>query len=225
MSSILKALNKLEQESAALKREPLKIDAEILRGSSPAGISPLKLILAATILFTSGGGATYLYLNPEPMAAQMFRSPESPPTPVSPARHSAIPPKADPVAIEYITPEAQRTVQHYKKNQPTPQKHLSPHQTTAHVQRKELSSAGSKSNRSNKPESAAFSVEPVRIPTLKVNGIAFQDGSDSVAVVNNIPVAKGSLIEGVRVVEILRDRVQFRKGEHAFDILLGKSNR
>jgi type II secretory pathway component PulC len=61
-------------------------------------------------------------------------------------------------------------------------------------------------------------------PVLKVHGIAFQDGADSVAVVNGITVSNGSVIEGARVEEIQKDRVRFSRGAEKFEIILDKSN-
>jgi general secretion pathway protein B len=62
-------------------------------------------------------------------------------------------------------------------------------------------------------------------PLLKVQGIAFQDGSATgVAVVNGIAVSKGSVIEGVRVEEIQNDRVMFSRDGKKFEIILDKSN-
>jgi len=66
-------------------------------------------------------------------------------------------------------------------------------------------------------------VPPTR-PVLKVNGIAFQDGADSVAVINGVTVSNGSVIEGARVEEIQKDRVRFSRGGERFDIILDKSN-
>jgi general secretion pathway protein B len=61
--------------------------------------------------------------------------------------------------------------------------------------------------------------------SLKVEGIAFQDGgTDSVAVVNGVAVSKGSVIEGARVEEILKDRVKFSRGSEKFEIILDKTN-
>jgi type II secretory pathway component PulC len=61
-------------------------------------------------------------------------------------------------------------------------------------------------------------------PVVRVNGIAFQDGSDSVAVINGVPVSRGALIEGIKVEEIQRDRVQFSYDGEKFEVNLGKSN-
>jgi type II secretory pathway component PulC len=66
-------------------------------------------------------------------------------------------------------------------------------------------------------------VTPVK-PVLKVHGIAFQDGAESVAVINGIAVSKGSVIEGARVEEILKDRVRLSRGGETFEIILDKMN-
>jgi type II secretory pathway component PulC len=66
-------------------------------------------------------------------------------------------------------------------------------------------------------------VPPAR-PVLKVDGIAFQDGAESVAVINGVTVSNGSVIEGARVEEIQKDRVRFSRGGERFEIILDKSN-
>jgi type II secretory pathway component PulC len=61
--------------------------------------------------------------------------------------------------------------------------------------------------------------------SLKVEGIAFQDGgTDGVAVVNGVTVSKGSVIEGARIEEIQKDRVKFSRGGEKFEIILDKTN-
>jgi type II secretory pathway component PulC len=73
------------------------------------------------------------------------------------------------------------------------------------------------------PVPVALVVKPVK-PVLKVNGIAFQDGADSVAVINGITVSNGSVIEGARVEEIHKDHVKFSRDGEKFYIILEKSN-
>jgi type II secretory pathway component PulC len=73
------------------------------------------------------------------------------------------------------------------------------------------------------PAPVAPLVPPAR-PVLKVDGIAFQDGADSVAVINGVTVSNGSVIEGARVEEIQKDRVRFSRDGETFDIILDKSN-
>ena len=64
------------------------------------------------------------------------------------------------------------------------------------------------------------------VPTLRVNGIAYQNGSaDSMAVINGVPVLTGATIEGVTVEEVQKDRVLFQYNGEKFGIPLGQSNR
>lgn len=60
---------------------------------------------------------------------------------------------------------------------------------------------------------------------FKVNGIAWQKESSSrLAVVNGVAVTQGSTIDGAKVVEILPDRVRFSQGGRNFEVVLGKIN-
>ncbi len=200
MSSILTALKKLEDENMARKSAPHRIDAEILRSCSSKRISTFRGILLAMILFSGGGGATYLYLKNNSRPPQ---APAEAPHTNSPSITLTTPP----MPIERILTEhivAAKTDEHVKHNSAVSSK---------------------KTPYPQKLQPTPKILTKPRLPTLKVNGIAFQDGSDSVAVVNNIPVSKGSVIEGIRVDEIWRDRVQFSNGEEKFDIYLGKSSR
>ncbi len=64
------------------------------------------------------------------------------------------------------------------------------------------------------------------MPHLTVNGIAYQEGgSDNLAVINGITVSNGAVIEGVKVEDIQKDRVQFSHDGEKFEIILNKSNR
>ncbi|WP_243373082.1 general secretion pathway protein GspB [Geotalea sp. SG265] len=60
---------------------------------------------------------------------------------------------------------------------------------------------------------------------FKVSGIAWQKESSSrLAVVNGIAVTQGATVDGAKVVEILPDRVRLSHGGRTFEILLGKIN-
>jgi general secretion pathway protein B len=63
------------------------------------------------------------------------------------------------------------------------------------------------------------------LPTLKVSGIAWQkDGADRLAVVNGMPVTEGMNIGGARVEEIFQDKVRFSFEKRAFDVVVGKES-
>src|SRR6185369_2108087 len=68
MSSILKALKKLEDEKIARKPDSIKLDAEILHDNASPRFSLLGIALTAALLFVCGSAATYLYMKPGTVA-------------------------------------------------------------------------------------------------------------------------------------------------------------
>jgi general secretion pathway protein B len=59
------------------------------------------------------------------------------------------------------------------------------------------------------------------LPALTLTGIAFQEDRESrLAVINDLPVMEGTVIAGARVVEISEDRVRFNYSGRSFDVLL-----
>jgi general secretion pathway protein B len=221
MSSILKALKKLENENAARNHDPVKIDTEILHGSAQEHVSSIKVILLAVFLFVCGGSATYIYMKQgreAPHASAKISGTLAPKTTLP----SSSP--VSPVQVERIEPEpiaAAAPESNIKQNRAAALK-----TTVTQVSPRPLSEPTRvQPAQSIKTVTGGNSATVLQIPALRVNGIAFQDGSDSVAVVNGVPVSKGSSIEGVNVDEIQRDRVLFSNGGEKISIHLGKSNR
>lgn len=227
MSSILKALKKLEDENNARTPDSLKINAEILRGGDASRISTTSIVLAALLLFLGGGAATYLVMQPgaerstgaAPSPAESSvpagKAPSVPARPSPPAA-PVEPPRQSPAQLPH---PAEKTVQSPMgptaakksvRNEPLPRMSVTP--------RGPLAPAAA-----SQPEPADPPMVPAR-PIVRVNGIAYQDGADSVAVINGVPVSRGALVEGVRIDEIERDRVRFSFGGEKFEVLLGKSN-
>lgn len=224
MSSILKALKKLEHEKTVRKPDSFRIDADILRGGSPRRSFSSSVLLAAIAIFACGGGAAYLYLKHDKTSAPV-QSPQSSknevnePSTVTPLLPGATMPAAEPqlrTSVKVISgPEkleyAPRSIekQHVQRVKPVvnvPQD-VTPEPKTA----------------SPFVPAAPVVITPVK-PVLKVHGIAFQDGAESVAVINGITVSNGSVIEGARVEEIQKDRVIFSRSGERFEVILDKSN-
>lgn len=62
-------------------------------------------------------------------------------------------------------------------------------------------------------------------PVLQVGGIAWQkDSASPMAIVNGTPVAEGSTVSGARVEKIYPERVRFSHKGHTFDVGLGSSS-
>lgn len=233
MSSILKALKKLEDGKAARPPGSLDIGADILRSDTRQRFSLPGVILVAGLLFICGSGATYLYLkhtalpNPSrqpPAAAAVQAERPAPPLPAPAVPHPSQQvtgatrtefPQQHAKHDAVITPHA-APPQQFAKTRPTPRP----------VQKKTLPDHLKTAAADHATSPVVQNASAVTPPVIKVNGIAFQnDGSGSVAVVNGIPVANGSMIEGARVEEIQKDRVRFSYGGEKFEVSMGKSNR
>ena len=223
MSSILKALKKLEHDNAVRKPATFRIDADILRGQSPRRSFSTGIVLAAIAIFACGGGATYFYMKNYRMQA-----------PVQSSQISKNDVKSEPSAVTVVlpvdmTPATDPQSHQPAKTSPVPEKsEISPR--LIKQQQYKLVKPAEINPQTVSPElkpvpSPHPSVITASHPVLKLHGIAFQDGSDDgVAVVNGVAVSKGSEIEGVRVEEIQKDRVLFSRGSEKFEIVLDKSN-
>lgn len=223
MSSILKALKKLEAENAVTRRDPIRIDAEILHAPPPPRISPMGITLAAALLFVCGGSVTYVY---------MGRNRQVPPQEI--AAHNGIvnPPR------QQSTPESSVVAAEAegKKEGTLPSPDDVPHSRSRPVssttRRLQPQSAGEPAKPTGQTVSEqrntvhiSHAAPALQAPTLRVDGIAFQDGAEGVAVVNGVPVSRGVSVEGARVVEVQRDRVLFSYAGKKIEVFMGKSNR
>lgn len=236
MSSILKALKKLEDEKTIRKPDSLKIDSEILRGDASQRISTTGISLLAAFLFVCGSGATYFFMKPDTKVITGTQSKAYVVEPSRPASSAAtvatVAKNPQSLNLQAELPKTGKVVStrsdlKLDKTATTPVK--SP-ELTARVQSVQQSkqSDGKQSvvPSQKAPVPAARATTPAMTPSLKVNGIAFQDESaDRVAIVNGISVSNGSLIEGAKVEDIQKDRVRFSYGGEKFDVALGKSNR
>lgn len=203
MSSILKALKKVEQEKTSRIPGLLKIDSDILRTvDSPRRSSSYTSML---LLLVFGGGAA--------AAFYFMKGPKAPPAPndsTPVVTIKAVPtPTAAPEVIQEVVPAKAEDVTARKV-------------PTARA----VDSANS--DKSKKTDIAAKRELPAvtAVPALRVNGIAFQNSAaDSMAIVNGTAVSNGSIFEGVTVEEIRKDRVLFQYNGEKFEIQLGQSNR
>lgn len=218
MSSILKALKKLEQERhrETVRTSPLPLDNAILhemrteqqRRPPSTGL----LISAALALFLGGAGLVYLLQRPSPptgspQPAALSVAPLPTPLP-APTPKTGVPPTAPPNRpLKNAGPErpAERRQQAQAPTKTAPvtvQAPTTPSATTP-------------------PQASA---QNSRRPHLKVIGIAYQagDNASTVAIVNGTPVTVGSMIEGVRVEEILKDRVRFSQAGERFEVPLAR---
>lgn len=239
MSSILKALKKLEEEKVARNPESLNINAELLTGGGASkGTSVFKSVTFGVLLAVCGASAMYFYMKkgaapaPAPIPSVSSALPagtagseqvkNTPPLPVPTAR----------IVTEKIKPAAPLIVGKQPaavQEKPAKIKTQTQIQTAKAPTKPAAASIAPRGDEQAKtvtvlPKTSA-ATPAAQLPALKVSGIAYQDGVDSVAMINGVTASNGSVVEGARVDRILRDRVQFSYGAEKFEIQLGKSNR
>lgn len=228
MSSILKALKKLEHEKSDHRPDSLKIDSDILKvtDSSPR-FSPLGMVLLFLLVFGGGISVAFFFMkDTKTTLATIKPQPEitvkSNPPPVTP---TVVKPETLPAEIIVIPARNEPTVEISRKQQ---QKPAAAGNAADNIVKKPARAAIS--NISEKPkeatEAANSEIPAPSVPTLRVNGIAFQNnGADSMAIVNGTPVSSRSVIEGITVEEVQKDRVLFQRNGEKFEIQLGQANR
>jgi len=216
MSSILKALKKLEEEKSAHTPDALKIDTEILRGGSPSRSPNYRnAMLLAVLFFICGSAFTYLYgrrgAHPTGNRTEVPQPKAVPnPSPTGEKPRQNVPAEDGTAAVMPVEPPRLRAP-HVK-----PPKHSRPATPVAAGQPEPGAVAAP----------AAAPITPARrVPLLRVDGIAYHFGSaDSLAVVNGTTVYVGALVEGAKIEDIGKDRIRFSYEGEKFEIPLGKSN-
>ena len=222
MSSILKALKKLEEEKSARMPDALKIDTEILRGGSPSRFPYRNVTLLAVLFFACGSVITYLYVkqgahpagNLPPQAAQHPTAATKEPRETMATEVGSSP------TVQVEPPRTNVKVAPLSAPHAKPLKHSRATATAVTAQPKPGSAAMPAA-----PSAAQPAAPAKRIPTLRVDGIAYHFGSaDSLAVVNGTTVYAGAIVEGAKVEEIGKDRIRFNYEGEKFEVPLGKSN-
>jgi hypothetical protein len=222
MSSILKALKKLENDNATCKPGQIRIDSKILQERSVPGLSRFTVCLLVIVFVAVGSGTTYVFMKKQEGSAAIQTRSNAPPRPAALTQ----------------APVGTDIQQRKQKQRPTlpkiitrPEEPISSHRipatslTTVTQPEKQVAPL----QPIEMPQQPNVQNTPVAVivrPVLTVNGIAFQEGSgDNLAVINGTTVTKGSVIEGVKVEEIQNDRVRFSQKGERFEIILNKSNR
>lgn len=193
MSSILKALRKLEDEKASMGEGGVDLAHDILKGHFAERRALPWIIIAASgclLLLIAATGGWWLYgalATPPAKVAQTV-----PPTPV------VAPPVSLPEKLpetEQIDEQAGSSVSEVVK-MPAEELRVSSRQTG-----------------DLKPVASAVVAEEAAlldIPDLRVEEIIFHQQPESrLAVINDLPVMEGTDIDGAHVEEIMPDRVRF----------------
>jgi general secretion pathway protein B len=229
MSSILKALKKLEDDTTTRWPGEYKIDTEIVRSDNPPRLSPAVLLVTSLLLLAGGSGVTFMYMKKD--TAPEFSQPKSLSTPrQNPPHVSASDIKTErlPEALE-VVPAKQQNAEKAdtpKQRQPPALTATTPATVSKPVKSFVVSKpAGVPLTAPQKSTPHQLSASTKSVPALRVNGIAFQGGgADSVAMINGEPFSSGAVINGAKIEEIHKNKVRFSYNGEVFEILLGQSN-
>jgi general secretion pathway protein B len=203
MSSILKALKKVEAEKVSRSDAPVDIARDILRQSGRGSGTGFRLLLLTFFALVAAAGVIVLLLS------GIGEKTEDPLRAASPAGEDIINPGVEDLQAASAARDN------------TPQSSA----TENLLSDKDLRPEPSVIFEDYRPAPDAARSKPIaldNIPDLIVTGIAYQqDREGRLAVVNELPVMEGTLIEGARIEEILEDRVRFVKDGRTFEVGLG----
>jgi hypothetical protein len=226
MSSILKALKKLEKDTINSKPEQLRIDSRILNDSASVIFTRTKIVLFAISIFMCGGGATYCYMsksknNSNPQ--KIFYSSSQSLT--QPAEPTVVLPSPEKTEISTTAPNISAAKSRMSTKTQTGL--IIESVKSSESPKPEIKQPNQAPTLDSKPP--AIPVVPSSVvfrPAITVNGIAFQEGgNENMAMINGNAVTRGTIIEGVMVEDIQKDRVLFSQGGEKFEIKLNKSNK
>jgi len=215
VSSILKALKKLEQDKVLRGERTVDLALDIHRGAQRrrAG-SPFTIVLFVLLLVVVAAGAWVLMVpggeNRKPLSDGMAvrTSPQSVVvvSETIPVAQPAPPVDLPPVARE--EPPVAKTQQINARPLAEP-----PTEPPANPQGKVISSAS--------PVRHGARNQVRQFAGLKLTGIVWQsDASSRMAIIDDLPVMVGTVISGATVVEILSDRVVLSHDGQTFELLL-----
>lgn len=241
MSSILKALKKLEEEKARKQGGSSDIARDILR--SPHRRTPKMhgtMIMVVCLAAAIAGGTVYFSWRevvPE-TSTRIDRSP-NPATRTGANANAAVPddsmpvevknvprPVSEPAVAELPVPKERRVMdqlpQPVKKPTGTAPRAVSSKAAANVVPVTEPLPAEPSLPRESREISSPQ--EKAR-PELVLSGIAFQaDRKSRMAIVNDLPVMEGMRIEGYLIEEILKDRVRVSSGDRTFELTIEKGS-
>jgi len=230
MSSILKALKKLEEEKSLLKNEKeVNVSRDILKPRSERkssvnwswllGISATAVIIILSIALFHKSTTVDEGKSPRlPTMSQLSTSLSSPP--------AAFPP---PLAVDGKKAAIARPSPVTVPNQDSSRPALSPARPLPRTLT-ELPNTPVQTLELPKTDLAVKSAPPLRTPlpdaTLTLSGIAWnKDSSDRLAIINGQPTVTGAIVNGAVVEEILQDKVRMNLSGRTFELFLGRQTK
>ncbi|HET6418771.1 MAG TPA: general secretion pathway protein GspB [Geobacteraceae bacterium] len=241
MSSILKALKKLEEEKTARRNGGTDVARGILRSRPDENrksgwVLPVSVacsaIVAALLTYFLAGGHKQTGREDAPVPPVKVASDAGGKRAQVQVTAPAIPESA---AHPVDTPVPATAVDSYKKKEavravaaPLPARppvRFSEKKVAKMSSDEQLPDPGSRMLQKNTPVTAN-TPDVHSPPALRVTGIAWnRDSSERLAVVNGMPVNEGTTIEGARVEQIMKDKVRFSFENKTFDVAVGSEMR
>ena len=234
MSSILKALKKLEEEQARREGGGGDIARDILRGAQrrrgPRGwwLLPVGLVGGGVAVFAAfgllsrtpnQGGRTTI-----PASEKANRAENPLQAPLTETHEAVVTGAAQRNATSPTAPAAQPAAGSGARRPPSEARASSVPPASMAGERaaapnREVSvpvaEEASDIDRETEPIAGGESAD------LVLSGIALQDGNATgMAIINGLPVMEGTVIEGARVEAVLSDRVRLERGGEVFELLL-----
>lgn len=241
MSSILKALKKLEEEKLNLEDEPRRVNvsSDILRQRGDKrtnrrllqGIAIIGILIVMLLI-------TLLLLRPAPKEAALpvpaASTPQvtTPPAPLQPPPASL--PVSQPARQLPAQPAMPLPATGSKAAGPLPQETVRlPEPARPAITRKtplpELPGSEplpAQAAQTRQPPKPAVQTVENSEPHLTLSGIAWnKDSAERLAIINGQPASTGSHIGGAVVEEILPDRVRLSSKGRVFELSIGRSDR
>jgi general secretion pathway protein B len=241
MSSILKALQKVEEEKAARHAGETGLTSNLLRSGRVAERRPLPLLVGMVAVAAVAVLVTYILMGGFSRRREMVQP--TPPTTVVQQPVAELPKASPPIQPEPVADVAPSIVvpapQSENGRKPSP---LAPTAKKAAARPaaapKALGTVAVPRNNESvaptdgevdTPAQAVSVAMPQVAPEpgkLKVSGIAWQkDATSSVAVINGHAVMKGGMVEGFKVEDISPDRVRFAGEGRTFELFIGETGK
>jgi general secretion pathway protein B len=221
MSSILKALKKVEEERAARQGESADFARSLLRSDHRRRRSGYGLLLWGVILLLPIGA---WWLSRPDAAPVQNPTVMANPLAAEPALVADTPPAAaePPVAAKRLAADAE--VVEVIFSAPVIEAASRPGPTVPVSQSLPLvSTPASPELPTEQPRPAAKQRKTAEPPplSLQLSGIAWQEEREArLAIIDDLPVMEGMMIDGVMVEEILRDRVRFSQNGRIIELLV-----
>lgn len=231
MSSILKALKKLEEEKSLFQEEKkINVSSEILRQTAERGINVRWLWLTGSAAIGVIIILTFALIHKSSPKEEV----KSRELPIISKPASALSPTLTKLDRAPLTSGGKgagsSTPSAFKSLNPEPQQQMSSPARESSIRQEtvELPNTPTPSMEPPKPEPAAKSAPlPAGLApksTLTLSGIAWnKDSADRLAIINGQPTATGATLNGAVVEEILQDRVKLSHNGRTIELLIGRS--